>query len=373
MAASVLVLFAGCKKAPEKTGEGKVIKLGEYASISGATASFGRASHNGTAMAIEELNAKGGVLGKPIELVTEDDQSKPGEAAMVVRKLISRDRVVAILGEVASSRSLEGAPICQENKVPMLTPASTNPKVTMVGDYIFRICFLDPFQGTVMAKFCMENLGKKRVAILMDVKQDYSVGLTKYFKEYLTANGGTVVSEQSFSSQDKDFNAQLTAIKGANPDAVFVPGYYAEVALIALQAKQLGLNVPLLGGDGWDSETLVKVAGDAMEGNYFSNHFSTQDADPKIKAFVSAYQKKYNALPDAMSALGYDSAMILVDAIQRAGSVDRAKIREALAQTKNYSGITGKITIDKERNATKSAVVLQIKGGKFEYVATVNP
>lgn len=374
MLGAMALTFASCKKAPSNTSTASdVIKIGEYASLTGGTASFGQSSHKGTEMAIDEINEKGGVLGKKIQLITEDDQSKSGEPAVVVRKLLSRDQVTAVLGEVASSKSLEAAPICQAAKVPMISPASTNEKVTQVGDYIFRICFIDPFQGTVMAKFCLNHLGKKRVAILTDVKQDYSVGLAKYFREYLTANGGTIVSEQSFSSGDKDFNAQLTAIKGASPEAVFVPAYYTEVGLIALQARELGLDVPLLGGDGWDSPSLTQVGGTAIDGNYFSNHFSNQDTNPRIQEFVKKFKARYNEVPDAMAALGYDSALILADAIARAGSVDQAKIRDAIAQTKDFEGITGKITIDPNRNANKSAVVLTIKDGNFQYVATVNP
>lgn len=226
------------------------ILIGEYASLTGASASFGQSSHKGTKLAIEEINAGGGVLGRPLQLITEDDQSQAGQPATIVRKLISQDKVVAILGEVASSKSLEAAPICQQNKIPMITPASTNPKVTEAGDYIFRICFIDPFQGTVMSKFAREN-GWKKIAVLTDVKQDYSVGLTEFFIKDFLANGGEIVREQKYSSGDKDFKPQLTSLKASRPDAIFVPGYYAEVALIAKQARLLGIKVPLLGGDGW--------------------------------------------------------------------------------------------------------------------------
>src|SRR5687768_17132229 len=264
-----LIPFAGCKKAGG--GNADEIVIGEYASLSGGTASFGQSSHKGTQMAVDELNASGGLLGKNVRLITEDDQSKAGEAATVARKLISRDKVIALLGEVASSKSLEAAPIAQQNKVPMISPASTNPKVTEVGDYIFRICFIDPFQGTVMSKFALSK-GWKKVAILTDVKQDYSVGLSQFFKEHFTKNGGTIVSEQSYSSGDTDFSAQLTSIRGNAPEAILASGYYTEAGLIAKQARQLGLNAPLLGGDGWDSPSLVEVAGPAMEGNFFPNH-----------------------------------------------------------------------------------------------------
>lgn len=368
--ASVLLAGAGCKKGGARTGN--EIPVGEFASLTGGTASFGQASHNGTQMAVEEINAAGGVLGKPLLLITEDDQSKAGEAATVVRKLISREKVVAVLGEVASSRSLEAAPIAQQAKIPMITPASTNPRVTEIGDYIFRICFIDPFQGTVVSKFAL-NRGWKKVAVLTDVKQDYSVGLSQYFKEHFSKNGGTVVAEQSYSSGDSDFNAQLTSLKAAAPEAILVAGYYTEAGLIARQARQLGVNVPLLGGDGWDSPSLVEVAGASMEGCFFSNHFSIEDPDPRIQDFVKKYQAKFGRAPDAMSALGYDSAMILADAIKRAGTTDSAALRDALAKTADFQAITGKITLDEKRNAQKSAVILTIKDGKFRYVETVTP
>jgi branched-chain amino acid transport system substrate-binding protein len=350
------------------------VPIGEYASLTGGNATFGQSSHNGTELAIAEINAAGGPIpGDVLKLITEDDQSKAGETANIVRKLISSDKVAAILGEVASSRSLEAAPICQSSHVPMISPASTNPKVTEVGDYVFRVCFIDPFQGTVMAKFALDTLKAKRVALLTDVKQDYSQGLAQFFKQYYTAHGGQITSEKSYSSGDKDFRAQLTAIKGDKPDAIFVPGYYTEVGLIARQARSLGIKCPLLGGDGWDSPQLVPIGGSAMEGCYFSNHFSTEDSSPVIQGFIAKYKAKYNAEPDAMAALGYDSAMILADAIKRAGGTDPAKLRDAIAATKGYQGITGLITIDAERNATKPAVILQIKGGVFKFVSAVAP
>jgi branched-chain amino acid transport system substrate-binding protein len=360
-------IVAGCKKANENE-----IAIGEFASLTGGTASFGQSVHKGTQMAIDEINAAGGILGKKLRLYTEDDQSKDGEAATVVKKLISRQKVVALLGEVASKLSLEAAPIAQDKKVPMISPASTNPKVTESGDYIFRICFIDPFQGTVLSKFALSR-GWKRIAILTDVKQDYSVGLSKFFKEHFTANGGTIVAEISYSSGDKDFKAQLTNLKAQNPDAILASGYYNESGLIASQARELGITVPLLGGDGWDSPSLVKVAGAAIEGGFFSNHFSVEDPAPAIQHFLKRFKAKYNEDADAMSALGYDSAMILGDAIKRAGTTEGPQLRDAIAATKDFPGITGKITIDEKRNASKPAVILTIKDGQFRYVETIVP
>jgi branched-chain amino acid transport system substrate-binding protein len=370
----VSLLLTGCNKPPgESAATRDFIKVGEFASMTGSEATFGQSSHNGTALAIDDLNAAGGVLGKKIQLLTEDDQSQAGQPATVVRKLISSDGVVAILGEVASSRSLEAAPICQENKIPMISPASTNPKVTEVGDYIFRVCFIDPFQGTVMANFARKTLKLQNVAVLTDVKSDYSLGLAKFFKEGFVTGGGKIVAEQNYSSGDKDFSAELTAIKAANPDGIFVPGYYTEVGLIALQARQLGLNIPLFGGDGWESSALVPIGGAALEGDYFSTHYSPQDTSPAVQNFVKEFQAKYDETPDAMAALGYDSAMILAAAIKNAGTTDGAKVRDALAAEKDFPGVTGKISIDANRNASKPAVILTINNGQFKYVETIAP
>src|SRR5687768_3543322 len=264
------------------------IIVGEFASLTGGSASFGQSSHKGTQLAIDELNAAGGVLGKKLKLITEDDQSLAGQPATIVRKLITQDHAIAILGEVASSKSLEAAPICQQNKIPMISPASTNPKVTEVGDYIFRVCFIDPFQGTVMSKFALAK-GFKNVAVLTDVKQDYSVGLSEFFVKHFTANGGTIVKDQKYSTGDKDFKGQLTSIKASKPDAIFLPGYYGEVALIARQAKLLGIKVPLLGGDGWVGDSLLKVAGNTLDGSFFSCHFSADEKSPATESFVSKY------------------------------------------------------------------------------------
>ncbi|MBI3853578.1 MAG: ABC transporter substrate-binding protein [Verrucomicrobia bacterium] len=363
------LLLLGCKK----SGEGS-IRVGEYASLTGKEATFGISSHEGTLLAVEEINGSGGVLGKKIELLTEDTQSKAGEPATVVNKLIARDGVVAVLGEVASSRSLEAAPICQANMIPMVSPSSTNPKVTETGDFIFRVCFIDPFQGTVMANFATKTLKAKKVAVFTDVKSDYSKGLAKFFKERFIANGGTIATELDYNGGDKDFKAQLTAIKAANPDGVFVPGYYTDAALICVQARQLGLTVPIFGGDGWESEKLVEIGGAAMEGTYLSTHYHLDVGSEQSKKFVENYRKRWNGkMPDALAACAYDSAAVLADAMKRAGSTDGQKVRDALAATKGFQGVTGVITINEKRDATKSAVILQVKGGKFKYLETVAP
>ncbi len=350
------------------------IKLGEYASLTGKEAGFGQTSHQGVLLAVEEINAAGGVLGRPLELLWEDNQTKPGESATAVKKLISRDKVVALIGEVSSGRSLEAAPIAQQAKVPMVAPASTNPKVTQTGNYIFRVCFIDPFQGTVMAKFAKEDLKAKRVAILSSVSNAYSLGLAKFFKETFAAGGGEVVIEKNFSEGDKDFRAQLTAVKAANVDAVFVPGYYTESALIVRQARDLGLAMPFFGGDGWEDEQLLKIGGDALNGCYYSTHFSSENTDPAVAAFTAKYKARWKGeVPGAFSALGYDAVYVIADALKRAGSTEGPKLRDALAATKNFVGVTGATTIDKDRNASKPATIIAIKGGKAEFHKTVAP
>ena len=350
------------------------IKVGEFASLTGKEAAFGQSSHKGTLLAIEELNSTGGVLGRKFELLTEDNQSKQGESATIAKKLISRDGVIALLGEVASGRSLEAAPIAQNYKIPMISPSSTNPRVTEMGSYIFRVCFIDPFQGTAMAKFAKETLHLKRVALLTSVSSPYSVGLAKYFKETFASIGGEVAIEQKYSEGDKDFKAQLTAIKAAGVDGIFVPGYYTEAALISKQGRELELTYPIFGGDGWEAPQLIEIGGKAMEGTYYSTHYSPENSSPAVQNFVKKFRARFaNETPDAMAALGYDSAMVLADAIKRAGTTEHAKLRGAIAATKNYEGVTGLTTIDANRNATKAAVVITVKDGQFKFVQSIAP
>jgi branched-chain amino acid transport system substrate-binding protein len=380
LASVALFVLPGCKKNPgDESASGgtegtNVIRVGEFASLTGKEAAFGQSSHKGTVLGVEEINAAGGVLGKKLKLIYEDNRSTPGESATIVKKLISRDHVIAVLGEVASGRSLEAAPICQESKVPQISPSSTNPRVTEMGDYIFRVCFIDPFQGTVMAKFAKDTLKVKQVALLYDVAAPYSVGLAKYYREKFSSDGGTIITEKSFNSGDKDFKPQLTAIKAANPQAIFVPCYYTEAALIVVQARQLGINVPIFGGDGWEAPELLTIGGAAMEGTFYSTHYSAEDAAPAVQSFVAKFKaKNNNEVPDAMAALGYDSVYVLADAIKRAGGTESTKLRDALAATKDFEGVTGKTTIDANRNATKGAVIITIKDGKFKYVQTITP
>ena len=372
VAAGAAALLCG-SLACGKGGSGSEILVGEYGSLTGTTATFGQSTHNGITQAFDEINAAGGLLGKKVKVLVEDDRSQPEEATTAVTKLINQSHVVAMLGEVSSSRSLAAAPICQSNKVPMVSPSSTNPRVTQVGDYIFRVCFIDPFQAPVMAKFAANTLKIKRVAILTDVRNDYSIGLQTFFRQSFKALGGEIVAEQSYSEGDSDFRAQLTQIKAANPEAIYLPGYYTEAATIARQARELGITVPLMGGDGWDSPKLFEIGGDALDGCYISNHYSVDDPSPAIQKFVADYKARYKNSPDALAALGYDAARILADAIKRAGSTDGEKVRDALKTVKDFPGVTGKITINSDRNAVKPAVVLKIEKGKFHYVETVNP
>ena len=375
------MLTFGCKKEGDTTTstggatkvEGDVIKIGEVGSLTGNEATFGTSTHNGIELAIKEQNAAGGINGKKIELITLDNQGKPEEAATAITKLITQNKVVAVLGEVASSRSIAMSPIAQQYGIPMVSPSSTNPQVTALGDYIFRVCFIDPFQGQVMAKFALETLKLKKVAILRDVRNDYSVGLANYFIETFKAGGGEIVVDQSYSAGDVDFKAQLTAIREKKPEAVFVPGYYTEVGLVARQAKELGLNVPLMGGDGWDSPKLTEIGGKSIEGSYFSNHYSHEDKAAYVQDFIKKYKADYKVIPDGLAAMGYDAAKVLFEAMKKSPGLTTKEFRDQLALTKDYQGVTGKITINEKRDAVKSAVVLRVDKDGFKYQTTVAP
>jgi len=377
--AAVLTLagasLIGCYKNGGSSSNSNDVVIGHVASLTGDTATFGVSADEGIRLALDEVNSKGGVLGKQVKVITEDDRSLSDEAKTACNKLITKDHVCAILGEIASSRSIAIAPVCEDAKIPMLSPGSTNPKVTQGYEYVFRNCFIDPFQGTAMANFAMKQLGFKRFAILYPVNSDYGVGLRQFFTEAVKKNGGQIVEDVAYTEkQDKDFHGQLTKIKNANPDAIFDSGYYTEAGLIATQARDLGITCPILGGDGWDSDQTVKVGGQAINGCYFSNHYSPDEDRPEVKQFVAAYQKKYNGkVPDAMAILSYDAMNIMCDAIKRAGSTDGKKIRDALAATKDFPGASGVTTIDDQHNAKKSVVILKIEDGKFKYAGTVKP
>ncbi len=367
-ATAALLLLGSCAK------QSGTIKIGEYGSLTGKEATFGQSAHKGIIMALEEINAAGGRLGQQLELLAEDNQTRPGESATVAKKLLTRDKVVALLGEVSSGRSLEAAPIAQSSQIPMIAPAATNPRVTEVGDYIFRVCFIDDFQGTAMANFALNDLKTKNVAVISSVSNAYSVGLAKYFRDTFEAAGGQIAVEQKYSEGDKDFRAQLTAVKAANVDAVFLPGYYTESALIIRQARELGINIPFFGGDGWESDKLLEIGGDALNGCYYSTHFSPENQDPRVAEFVQKFKARWNnETPDAFAALGYDAAQILADAILRAGTTDGPALRDALAATKDFPGASGLTTIDAQRNAKKGATIIAIRDGKLTFHKTVAP
>lgn len=353
---------------------GNEIWVGEYGSMTGSESTFGVSTHKGISMAIDEINKAGGINGKKISLKSYDDQGQAAEAVTIVTKLITQDKVSLILGEVASSRSIAAGTVAQQYKIPMLSPSSTNPKVTQVGDQIFRVCFIDPFQGAVMARFAINNLKLKKAAVFRDIKADYSMGLANFFVEEYKKMGGEVVADVSYSGGDMDFKSQLTSIKSKNPDVLFVPGYYTEVGLVARQARELGLKAVLLGGDGWDSEKLTEIGGDAILGGYFSNHYSHEDQSPVVQNFVAQFKARYGEVPSGLAAQGYDAAMVAADAMKRAKEMTPRGFRDALAETKNFQGVTGMITINEQRNAVKPAVVLKVVGPqKFSYVTTINP
>lgn len=350
------------------------IKFGHIASLTGKEAAFGVATRKGILLAIEELNAAGGVLNRRIEYLVEDLQSKPGEAATAAKKLISRDKVVVVLGANASSNSLEAAPICQSAHVPMMAISSTNPAVTEKGDYIFRICFIDPFQGAVLAKFAHDSLHAKRIALLTSAGAPYSVGLSNVLRERFTAQGGEIVAEQKYAEGDKDFRAQLTAIRTTRPDVVAATGYYTEAALICRQARSLGLNVPVIGGDGWEAPQLVELGGKAVEGTYYSTYFSADNTAPEVRDFVRRYQARWNGeKPEAVSALGYDAVRLIAAAITQVGTTEAPKLRDAIATTKNFPGVTGRTTIDEKRNSSKAAVMITVRNGHTEFFEAVEP
>ena len=360
------------KPADAKPAE-DVILLGEVGSLTGSEAAFGISTRDGIAMAIDEANEAGGVKGKKLAVRVYDDQSKPEEAASAVTRLITQDKVLVILGEVASSNSLAMAPKAQEAKIPMISPSSTNPKVTEVGDYIFRVCFIDPFQGYVMARYAHDELKHKDVAILTDKKSAYSEGLTDVFKRKFAEMGGKIVVVESYAKGDTDFRAQLTNIKKLKPQGLYIPGYYQDVANIAEQAKELGLKVTMMGGDGWDSAKLFELGGSAVDGSYVSNHYSADDPSPRVQDFIKKFQARYKTTPDSLAALGYDAARVAIDAMKRASELTGPSIREQVAITKDFPGVAGTITLDDHRNPVKPAVVLKVEAGKFKFVSTVAP
>ncbi|MDE3840019.1 ethanolamine utilization protein EutJ [Bacillus methanolicus] len=378
LAAGVL---AGCGGKSEKTSggkEGDTIKIGANLELSGGVASYGQSIAEGLELALDEIN-KEGIDGKKLEIVKIDNKSDAAEATSAAIKLVSQEKVAAMVGAATSTNTLAQVQVAQDNKIPLITPTGTNPTITTkdgkVNEYVFRTCFIDPFQGTVAANFATKELGVKNAAVLIDSASDYSKGLAASFKESFKKNGGEIIAEEAYVAKDTDFRATLTRIKSKNPEFVYLPGYYEEVGLILKQAREIGLDVPFMGGDGWDSPKLVEIGGaDALKNTYITNHYSSGDPDKKIQDFVKAFKAKFNnKSPDGFAALGYDTAYLLADAIKRAGSADPEKIKEALAETKDLELVSGKITLNENHDPVKSASILKYENGEQKFETKVNP
>ena len=371
---AILSVLLSCSSHQTNNTNRSTVKIGFFGDLSGPTYNYGESAKNGVLMAADEINQAGGINGQQIDVVFEDDKGSPEAAAQLTGRLIEKDKVVAIIGAGASGNSLAAAPKAQSAKVPLIAPSSTNPAVTQVGDFIFRACYIDAFQGEVMAKFAANTLKARKAAIMLDFNNPYSRGLTDFFEFSFAKLDGQIVVKQSYKQDDADYRGQLSIIKAANPDVIYIPGYYGDVALIAKQARQIGLNVPLLGADGWDAPELWELGGDALNNSYISNHYSADDPAANIQKFVQDYRQRYrNLTPDAHAALAYDAMRFLAEAIQRAGSTEGQKIRDALAETKNFNGITGSISMDRERNAVKSAVILKLLDTRYIYQETIQP
>ena len=347
-------------------------RIGFFAPMSGAQASFGKDAVNGAELAIEEINLAGGVLGHPVKLIIKDTESQPEQTTAVVTELINTDKVAALVGEMATDRSLIAAPLAQASGIPMITPGATNEKVTAAGDYIFRACYTDAFQAAVMAKFA-RSIDVEKAAILFDASNPYGSGLMEAFKADFLKHGGTIVAEEFYRAGDTHFTAQLNAIKEKNPDSIFLPSYYPEAALIIRQARQLGIDAPFLGTDGWDSTEFLKVGGQAVNNCYFACHFSSEQVSDKVKAFNDAYNAKFQSAPPPLAALTYDSLWLVADALKRSGSTDPVALRDAIAATSGFAGVTGSITFDQSRDPKKPAIVIRVQDGKFTYLETIEP
>ncbi|TWH49051.1 ABC transporter substrate-binding protein [Sporomusa sp. KB1] len=376
---TMLVMLAGLVSGCSDTAS-KDLKIGVVYELTGNTASFGTAAANGAKLAFKEINAKGGVLGKQIQPIIADNKGEPAESTNAVTKVITQDKVVAITGFTVSSCGIAGSTVAEVNKIPLVAAATTNPKVTLdensgkTKDYVFRACFIDPFQGTVAANFAINSLKVKTAVVLIDNSSDYSKGLSQFFKESYTKNGGQIIAEEAYLQKDQDFKAILTKIKSLNPEVIYLPGYYEEVGKIIKQAREMGITVPFLGGDAWDSPKLLEIGGaQPLNNTHFTNFYSIEDTNPASMAFVDAFKKEYGQVPDSMAAMGYDAAYLLVDAIKRANSAEPAKIREALAATQGFKSVSGDMSLTSTHDAIRSAVIIELKDGKQVYKETVKP
>jgi branched-chain amino acid transport system substrate-binding protein len=363
---------ASAREHPAPAQSGPIL-IGTVGSLTGPEASFGAPVRDGIQFAVEQVNAAGGVKGRKVELRTYDSQGRLEDSVSAAQRLVNKDKVLLILGEVSSSASLAIADVAQTARVPMVTPSSTHPDVTRKGDYIFRTCFIDPFQGQAMARFARESLKLERISILQDGRNAYSLGLSQAFQQAFTRLGGTIVSIEGYSKGDTDFRAPLLAVKRAKPQALYLPGFYGDVGIIARQAREVGLQLPMLGGDGWESERLLELAGNTLEGAYYSMHYAVDNPSPELQRFVAGYQARYGYPPDAGAALGYDAARVAMEAMERAESLTGPAIRDALAKTKDFPSVSGTISLDSDRNPVKPAVILRIVGGKRVFAATVTP
>lgn len=374
----LLIVFTGCGNNSQVKEKTDVIKIGVNAELTGPVSSFGVSSTNGMKLAVKQINAAGGINGKKLELVLADNKSEPSEAAVAFTKLVTQDKVVAVLGPLISSTSLACTKIAQEHKIPMLTPSATNPVVTFnngqVLDYVFRSCFIDDFMGSIMANFALESLNVKSAVILVDSSSDFSKGLAVVFEETFTANGGKILGKEAFLAKDTDFKATLTKIKALNPEVIFIPANYQEVGMIIKQARELEIDIPFVGVDAWDSPKLFEIAGnEALNNTYYPGHFSPDDTDPAVQKFVQEYKEEYGQVPDTQAVLGYDSVLVIADAIKRAGSDEPEKIKEALAITKDLQVVAGIITMDAKHNSVKGAAINENKDGKVTFKQRANP
>ena len=347
-------------------------RIGFFAPMTGAQASFGMDAVNGAKLAIEEINLAGGVLGHPVSLIIKDTESQPEQTHTVVSELINTEKVAALVGEIASDRSLIAASMAQASGIAMITPGATNEKVTAAGDYIFRAGYTDAFQAATMAKFA-RSIDVEKAAILFDASNPYGSGLMEAFKADFLQHGGTIVAEEFYRAGDTDFTAQLNAIKEKNPDSIFLPSYYTEAALIIRQARQLGIDAPFLGTDGWDSVEFLKVGGQAVNNCYFVSHFSSERASDQMKVFNDAYSARFQSPPPPLAALAYDSIWLLADALKRSGVTEPAALRDAIAATRDFPGVTGNISFDQGRDPKKAGILIRVQDGKFTYLETTEP
>ena len=373
--ALVLSTLSGCGGSGDKgTDSSDVIKIGVFEPMTGANAAGGEMTVEGIELAHAKVSE---VLGKKVELVILDNKSEKVDAANAVSRLIDKDKVVAIIGSYGSSLSMAAGDIVKNAKVPAVGCSPTNPLVTLGNDYYFRVCFIDPFQGTVMANYAFNELRAKKAAIIQDVQQDYSIGLSKYFVDAfvkLTGDASSIVATTSYNTGDQDFSAQLTNVKALNPDVIFAPGNYGESALLIKQARDLGIDIPILGGDTWEAPEFLSIGGSAVEGAVYSTHFTAESpVTAASEEFLKEYKAKFNKDANAFAALGYDAYMVIIDAIEKAGTTDSVAIRDKIAATKDFMGATGMITLDINGDAVKSAIINQVKDGKFVYLTTVEP